>query len=542
MTAIPVKPFRLQAVVFDFDGTLTAPGSLDWDAMRKAVGCPGGTPVLEYIDQLQDPQQKATAMTVLADFEMAAAAVSHPNTGAEAAVAALKLRGIPVGIVSRNCQASIERALTHFLRFGPGDFDVVISRDDSVAPKPHPDSVLMAAARLGVDPGGVLMVGDFRFDMQAGRSAGAVSVFLTNGAPAAEAPPEADYCISHLEELFRVASFGLPLAAGKLPNDLLEAFFQALPPSPPELLIQPGVGEDVAAVLRRTNDDVLLLKSDPITFATDAIGFYAVSVNANDIATAGGVPRWFLATLLLPPGTTPAAAWQTLEELQEACRRLGVSLCGGHTEITDAVSRPVVCGMLAGTAHRDRLVQKKRMQSGDRVILTKGIALEGTAIIAREFADRLWASGVDAADIDRARGFLNDISVVAEAGLAASFSAVSGMHDVTEGGLATALEELSIAGGHRIAVDCDKIPVLPETERICRHLNINPLGLIGSGSLLICCRPAGSSALLEALHREGTAAAVIGRLAAPGRGIEARRNGRPAPWPKFEVDEITRLF
>jgi hydrogenase maturation factor len=182
------------------------------------------------------------------------------------------------------------------------------------------------------------------------------------------------------------------------------------------------------------------------------------------------------------------------------------------------------------------------MRPGDCVLVTKAVAVEGTAIVAREFDARLLSKGLSRREINTGKGFLDRISIVPEARLAAADRLASAMHDVTEGGLATALEELSIAGGHRIRVDLDRIPYYPETRKMCALLGLNPLGLIGSGSLLICCRTDYRDRLVERLRAAGIAATAIGRVMEAGSGIDARRAGQPAEWPHFDVDEITRLF
>jgi hydrogenase maturation factor len=309
----------------------------------------------------------------------------------------------------------------------------------------------------------------------------------------------------------------------------------------PALLIHPGIGEDTAA-LDVSSEEVLILKSDPITFATDAIGQYAVLVNANDIATAGADPRWLLTTLLFPIGVTPSFIWNIVWELIKFCRQWGITLCGGHTEITDAVTRPVISGMMAGTVRKRDLIDKKRMQPGDRLLLTKGAAVEGTAIIARELRSRLRKCGMSAEQIASCQAFLERISIIPEARLAAQCPGTSAMHDVTEGGIATAIEELSAAGGCRLRVDLDRIPVFPETRRLCRILGLHPLGLIGSGSLLICCRPTQSERLEKQLRSSGIQVACIGDVTEEGFGVRGFKKGRPVSWPRFEVDEIARLF
>jgi hydrogenase maturation factor len=186
------------------------------------------------------------------------------------------------------------------------------------------------------------------------------------------------------------------------------------------------------------------------------------------------------------------------------------------------------------------------MKEGDGLILTKGIAIEGTCILAREFPERLRELGVSSSEIERCRRFLvtPGISVLKEAQLAAQSGHVSAMHDVTEGGLATALEELSAAGNHRIHVRMDRIPVYPETLKICRLLDIHPLGLIGSGSLLIACDSSYCATLVDSLRAAGIEAVRIGEVLETGRGIEALndQDGKKVVWPRFESDEIARCF
>jgi len=181
-------------------------------------------------------------------------------------------------------------------------------------------------------------------------------------------------------------------------------------------------------------------------------------------------------------------------------------------------------------------------ETGDKILLTKSIAVEGTAIIAREFESRLRTMGFNESDLIVCQQLLASISILAGAAVALEIGGVSAMHDVTEGGLATALEELSIAGGFRIKIDMDTIPVFTETRKVCRLLGINPLGLIGSGSLLICCQQNGCESLMSAIHRAGIEVTCIGEVLEKGRGIVALKKSQPALWPQFEVDEITRLF
>ena len=536
-----MKSFTVKAVLFDFDGTLTRPGALDFSVIRNALNCPEDTPVLEFITGIKPFAQQNAARKTLEQFEMDAAVRSRPAAGAEQIIARLKSRGLPLAIISRNCRRSIERALDNFKTTRATDFDLIISRDDPISPKPSPDGILKAAQILNVKTDQILMVGDFIFDIQAGCRAGAITVFLDNNPEDSAAPKKSDFTITGLEELERIVRLGLPLPAGKLPNDLLKSFLEQLDISDRSVIIKPGVGEDTAAI-DVADEQVLVLKSDPITFATDSIGHYAVLVNANDIATSGAIPRWLLTTIMVPCGITPSLICHIMSDLQTMCRRWNITLCGGHTEITTAVTRPVVSGMLAGTVDRRSLIDKRNMGPGDKILLTKAIAVEGTAIIAREFAQRLTKKGISETEIETCQGFLSRISIIDEARIAAGLKSVSAMHDVTEGGLASALTELGIAGGHKLEIDMDQIPVYPETEKICRLLDIDPMGLIGSGSLLICCRQTVCDQLEARIRDAGIQVTCIGKALEAGHGIIARQHHRQVAWPEFKVDEITRLF
>lgn len=533
--------YCIKAVLFDFDGTLTRPGALDFPAIKKKLGCPPERPVLEFIQSLKESAVQAGAMAQLNEFEMAAAAGSTPNTGAVDLLCWLRSRRVPVGIITRNSLASVLRALENFETVRTGDFDLIISRDDRVAPKPSGEGILLAARRFAISSHEIMMVGDYLFDTEAGREAGALTALLDPRRDTALEHADCDFRVEGLADLIPIIKAGLPLTAGKLPNEILDAYLREFHFEDPSVLINPGVGEDIAAI-DVDDAEVLILKSDPITFATDAIGRYSVLVNANDIATAGAAPRWFLTTLLLPCGITPSDVRRIMGELADVCGRWNITLCGGHTEITDAVRRPLVIGMMAGTVRRDRLIDKKQMRIHDCVLITKGVAVEGTAIIAREFRQRLLELGLDHDEIEQSRQFLDRIGIIEEARLAARHNQASAMHDVTEGGLASALLELSIAGEHEIDVDLDQIPVFASTRRICKALDLNPLGLIGSGSLLICCRPKHCPAILERLASAGIEATRIGTVGPRGTGINAFDRGQPATWPHFEVDEITKLF
>lgn len=535
-----ITPYRIDAVLFDFDGTLTQPGVLDFSIIKQAIGCPGHTPVLEFMASVDDDAQRFDMARQLDRFELDGAAVSQPNAGAEQLIACIKNAGLAVGILTRNSRASVIRALENFSALSMDDIDVMVTREDPVKIKPSGEGVVLAANKMGVDPEHVLMVGDFHFDMDAGRDAGALTAYLSNGGSALD-DLECRFVIETLSELQPIILEGVSLAAGKLPNSFLDELLSDYRFDDPSVIVGPSVGEDTAAV-DIDGEAVLVLKSDPITFATESIGRYAVLINANDLATAGADARWMLATLLLPCGFSRAQVRQIFADLNAACTAWDITMCGGHTEITDAVSRPVVVGMMAGTIARGDLIRKNRMAPGDRVLVTKGVAVEGTAIIAAEFGALLLEKGMTTAEVETCRRFESMISILPEARIAWKVGGVSALHDVTEGGIATALTELSQAGGRGLRIRCDAVPVYPQTRRMGDLLGIDPMGLIGSGSLLICCRADRADRLVSELEKNGIAVADIGVATQDEPGIDATENGSPVIWPGFEVDEITRLF
>ena len=169
------------------------------------------------------------------------------------------------------------------------------------------------------------------------------------------------------------------LPAGKLPLPLLERLLARFAPDDPRIIVGPRAGEDAAVF--DLGDRYLVAKTDPITFATSEIGWYAVNINANDVAVMGAQPRWFLATVLLPAGQATAEMAEAIfAQIYNACAALGVSLAGGHTEITVNLDRPIVSGTMLGEVEHDRLIKTAGARVGDTVLQVKPAPIEGTAL------------------------------------------------------------------------------------------------------------------------------------------------------------------
>ena len=335
-----------------------------------------------------------------------------------------------------------------------------------------------------------------------------------------------------------------PLPLGKLPPDLLSSLLQGAPILDPRVLMGPGIGLDCAVV--DLGERMLVIKSDPITFASDAIGWYAVQVNANDIATTGAEPRWFLGTLLLPEGgATPQMAQEIGDQLFSACRALGISAVGGHTEVTYGIDRPILAGTLIGEVERGKLVTPRGAKPGDRLLLTKGVPIEATAILARELPGRL-GGHLTQPELEEAARYLFEpgISVLREARAACKAGRVTAMHDPTEAGLAGALWELAEACGHSLVFDPASVQVPGLSRRICAVFGLDPLATIASGALLLAVEATDAQAIIEAVRTEGIPCSLIGTV----------EQGQPQVWQETGAlhersllqrplrDEITRAF
>ena len=337
------------------------------------------------------------------------------------------------------------------------------------------------------------------------------------------------------------------LPVGKLKHDFLK---ELLPShnSSTDVVVGPQLGEDAAVI--ELGDNYLVATSDPITFATEDIGWYVVCVNSNDIAAMGAVPKWLLVTLLLPEdATTPAMVRDIMAQLTQACEAFDITLCGGHTEVTPAVTQPVVIGQMMGVTHKGALFTSADACVGDALILTKGLGIEATAIIAREREAQL-REKYDLQFLEQAKNYLTQpgISVLKDAQIAIATGGVHAMHDVTEGGVSTATYELATAAKLGVVLYSDKLlgsPVLygDITRTLCDRFGLNPLGVISSGAMLIASTPEKSETICQALATVGINADIIGQFLPAEDGLWLEDTaGTQQPLPIFETDEIAKLF
>jgi hydrogenase expression/formation protein HypE len=334
---------------------------------------------------------------------------------------------------------------------------------------------------------------------------------------------------------------GARLPVGKLPGQLLARLIATYATSDPTVIVGPGVGGDAAAI--DLGHTTLVVKSDPITFASESPAQYLVDVNANDLACLGATPRWMMVTALLPEGTTEQLVEAHFRELRDACLQRGISLVGGHTEITSGVVRPLLVGVLIGEVEAGLLLRPGGARAGDRLLLTRAIAIEGTALVARELGARL-SGRVDPLVVERASNLLLDpgISVVSEAMALLQAGGVTALHDPTEGGLATGVRELALAAGCGANIDLETVPILPETAAIADALGLDPLGMLASGSLLAAADAEAVDRLISTSSTLGFQLTAIGELTDDEGRFALRENGVERELPVYDSDEIARVL
>lgn len=329
------------------------------------------------------------------------------------------------------------------------------------------------------------------------------------------------------------------LAAGKIPKDILSRLvFTCLGVPSERVLKGPKIGEDAA--LLDMGDRILIAKANPITGAENKIGWLAVHINANDVAARGAKPLWYLSIILLPVGAPESLLETIMQEQHQACCELGISIVGGHTEVAPGLQKPIVSGFMLGEVDKNSKITTDGAQIGDKIILTKGVGIEGTGILASDFRKQLNAT-VDASILKSAEKMLDLISVVPEAVEASRIGGVHSMHTPTEGGILNGLLEVSEASNLGFRLYESHLIIHDETRVICKALSIDPLKLLSSGSLLICVSPNVAEKMVERLHAIGIGSSVIGDITLEDR-IIVGVDGVERDAGVVEQDELFRIL
>lgn len=325
---------------------------------------------------------------------------------------------------------------------------------------------------------------------------------------------------------------------GKLTSEQLQnAVLSHLRHTRNEVVLRPGIGEDCAAL--NFGNQLCVTSCDPITAAQKDLGRLAVQINCNDAASSGAEPVAMLLTLLVPACTELCQIEAIMHQAQQTAQQLRVEIIGGHTEVTDAVTRPVICATVLAACKHGRLVQTSGAKPGDALILTKTAGLEGTYILAQDFAKRA-RQILGEADYQACLNLSEQLSVIPE-GMIAAKQGATAMHDVTEGGVLGAVHELCTASGCGVTIEEEKIPLLPQTRTLCAQWMLDPLRLISSGCMLIAA-PNGWQ-IVNALTQKGIEATIIGHTCVKGQGMSILcADGQVRPLAPPRTDELYKMY
>lgn len=324
---------------------------------------------------------------------------------------------------------------------------------------------------------------------------------------------------------------------GKVSETVLKrSIFKQIHTKRDEVLLGAGVGEDCAAV-KLSPGEIFVISTDPITGTVKDVGMLAIQITANDLASSGAEPVGVMLTVLLPEEIEEADIREMMRQVEEACAHFHIQVMGGHTEVTRAVTQPVVSVTGVGKVREDRLVSTAGAKPGQDILVTKWIGIEGTSIIAKEKEKELLGR-FSQAFVDTAKGFDQYLSVLPDSRIAVEHG-VSAMHDVTEGGIYGALWEVAEASGIGLEIDLKAIPIRQETIEICEYFELNPYYLISSGCMLMAADQGHD--LVRKLQAAGIPAAVIGK-ATDGKARRIWNGGEESYLERPKTDELYKIY
>lgn len=330
------------------------------------------------------------------------------------------------------------------------------------------------------------------------------------------------------------------LNIGKIPPDILEEIvFSKISKSKikrDDVIFRPKTGEDCSAV--DIGNELCVLSCDPITGASEEIGYLAVQINCNDIFSAGAVPIGILVTILLPPNSSEYELEKIMKGLQKGVDELSIEILGGHTEVSDAVVKPLVSATVIGKTVNRNFISTGGAKEGQKLIMTKWAGLEGSTIIAHDKEKELLEKGISQEKIDFCKTFSNYLSIGKESAIATKWGATA-MHDVTEGGVLGGAWEMADCSGLGVVIDKNKIPVKKETLEICNLYKIDYLKLISSGCMLISVNECDCENMISNLNGYGIDSTIIGEFIKGKSSILV--NDELIPLSEPDTDEIYKI-
>jgi hydrogenase expression/formation protein HypE len=307
----------------------------------------------------------------------------------------------------------------------------------------------------------------------------------------------------------------------------------------PDIILGAALGEDVA--MTRDGGDILVSHVDPIVGAVGEIGWLAVHVACNNVAAAGVAPRWLLLLVLVPRLEDEELLGQTMHDASRAAQEVGASIVGGHTGYSAGLSRPLVAVTALGSASGREPVRTGGAKVGDGVLVTKGIALEGTAILAQDFADVARGLGLSDEELEVGHCVMAEVSVLPEA-LVLAENGVTAMHDVTHLGILGTLLEIAQLSAAGIEVAFSRLPIPRIVSGFARAFRFDPLQMISSGTLAVTVSPERVARVSAVLEELGTPFAFVGHVT-DGAGVRVLKDGGTIQHTEIrcEEDELARI-
>jgi hydrogenase maturation factor len=329
----------------------------------------------------------------------------------------------------------------------------------------------------------------------------------------------------------------MKLPFGKIPvNILREVVFKNLGVKRKEVVLGPTAGYDGAVI--EVGNSSLIVSMDPITGAIERIGWLAVNINANDVATFGVEPAFFFSCILLPENASRETVETICVQMDKAAKKLGMAIVGGHCEVTPRLTNPIVVGCAMGLTEKGNYVTAGGAKLRDKLILTKSAGIEGTAILAADREEQL-KKVLKPTMLQNAKKFYDNISVVKDALTAFKTGGVTAMHDPTEGGVSGGIHEMADASNLGVKIYEEKIHIQPETSKICEFFHVDPLQLISSGALLISAKPEFADKIIGELEQKQIYASIIGEFLEKSRHrLIVRKNGETQTLPRPISDHL----
>jgi len=330
------------------------------------------------------------------------------------------------------------------------------------------------------------------------------------------------------------------LRLGKLPDGELSRILAKYTNCDDQrVLLGPKLGEDAGIIdMSNRGNNCLAVCVDPIMVNIQNAPYFAVAININDIVTRGAVPKWASASVFFPEGSTLESVERFFGQLYDAVKPYHISIVTGHTEVTSLVKNPGIVLTMFGEVDKDKIITTSGAKEGDSLILTGGAGIEGTAILAADLYASL-KEKVNEGIIDRAKQFIYNPGIcVAPAAYIAWKHRPNSLHDPTEGGVRKGIEEMALASGNGVYIDYDTIPIRKETRSICEATGDDPLGIFGSGALLISLPRERAAKLLQEYHSEGIIAQEIGRMTAQEKGRILLYKGNEVPLEASYTDGL----